>query len=205
MFYCNQYPAYLELCQRYGFKGEFSIVDIKDVRNLDQVQVYAVLKAVKSEENSYQLNLKKINLILFPDWNQSMEVIFEQLANVCQIIIKHPKSSDIALLIDIHNIHLEDAQFLLADILMDIYFNDNKDINNCKLPEFNLLKVNLIEEYKGLMPVMDSRIILEYENLEIINQTEFKKISSFNLAELSNNPLDILILNKNKISNKENI
>jgi len=50
MYYSNQYPAYLSLCKTYGFKGEFSIVQIKEVKIEDSVQVYAILKAIKPEK-----------------------------------------------------------------------------------------------------------------------------------------------------------
>ena len=50
MYYSNQYPAYFSLCKTYGFKGEFNIVEIKEVRMEDSVQIYVVLKAIKSEK-----------------------------------------------------------------------------------------------------------------------------------------------------------
>jgi hypothetical protein len=195
MYYCHQYPAYLNLCKTYGFKGEFSIVDIKDVKSLDQVQVYAVLEAIKSEENINPLNLRNINLVIFPNWTQSMDVIFKQLLNVFKIIINHPKSHDIALLIDTHNSHLEDAQFLLADVLMNFCSEDNKEIeiNDDNSPELNLLNIGSLEEYKGLLPVLYSRIVLEDENQEVIHQIGLERLPSYSLEELSNNPLDISI------------
>ncbi|MCE2698724.1 MAG: methyltransferase domain-containing protein [Nostocales cyanobacterium LE14-WE4] len=191
MYYCSQYPAYLDLCKKYGFKGEFTIVDIKDVKSLDQVQVYTVLRAIKSEENNYSLNLTNINLIIFPDWNQSMEVTFENLLNVCQSIIDHPKSRDITLLIDIQNTNLEDAQFLLADVLLNLCYEENIVNNDDNSPEFNLLNVSSLKEYKGLLPVLHSRILLEAENKELINQIGLENLPSCNLEELGNNPLDI--------------
>jgi SAM-dependent methyltransferase len=108
MYYCQEFPPYLAGCQsHYGFKGEFSIVNIEEIHSPNQViHVHAVLKAIKSEENNYPLNLRNINLIIFPDWSQSMEVIFEQLVNLCQAIIDHPKSREITLLIDTQNTNL---------------------------------------------------------------------------------------------------
>jgi hypothetical protein len=57
-----------------------------------------------------ELNLKDINLIIFPNWNQSRDIIFEELVKVCKTIINHPNTSVINLLIDTNNIDLEDAQ-----------------------------------------------------------------------------------------------
>ncbi|MDM3853518.1 MAG: methyltransferase domain-containing protein [Aphanizomenon gracile PMC649.10] len=129
MYYCQEFPAYLAGCQsHYGFTGEFSIVSLEEKQSaLQIIHVHAVLKAIKSEENTYPLNFRNINLITFPDWNQSMEVIFEQLVNVCQAIIDNPKSSEITLLINTQNTNLEDAQFLLADVLLNLSYEKYKN------------------------------------------------------------------------------
>ncbi|QEI42420.1 8-demethyl-8-(2-methoxy-alpha-L-rhamnosyl)-tetracenomycin-C 3'-O-methyltransferase [Dolichospermum sp. UHCC 0315A] len=198
MYYCQEFPPYLALCQsHYGFKGEFSIVSIDEKNSGNQViQVHAVLKAIKSEENNYQLNFKNINFIIFPDWSQSIEVIFAQLLNVCQSIIDHPNNSDIALLIDIQNTNLEDANFLLADVLLNLCYQGNIETDDDKLPQFNLFKTNSREEYKGLLPILHSRIILESENKEFINQIGLE-LPCWTLEELNNKTIEI---NRNKIS-----
>ncbi|PHJ56829.1 hypothetical protein VF14_22655 [Nostoc linckia z18] len=188
MYYCKEFPLYLAGCQsHYGFKGEFSIVSIEEKQSAHQViHVHAVLKAIKSEETSYQLNFKDINLIIFPDWNQSINIIFEQMINVCQAIIDHPKNSDITLLIDTQKTNLEDAQFLLADVLINLCYDKNTGINNDKFPEFNLLNIHSTDEYKGLLPVLSSRIVLEHENKEFINQTGLEQLPSCTLEEFQN-------------------
>jgi SAM-dependent methyltransferase len=193
MYYCQEFPPYLAGCQsHYGFKGEFSIVSIDEKNSGNQViQVHAVLKAIKSEENNYPLNLRNINLIIFPDWSQSMEVIFEQLVNLCQAIIDHPKSREITLLIDTQNTNLEDAQFLLADVLLNLCYEENIEANNDNSPEFNLLKTNSPEEYEGLLPILRSRIILENENKELINQIGLEQIPAFSVEKLKSAALAV--------------
>jgi SAM-dependent methyltransferase len=193
MYYCQQFPDYLAGCQsHYGFKGEFSLVSIEEVKSAHQViHVNAVLKAIKAEENIYQLNLKPINLIIFPDWNQSMDVIFEQMINVCQAIIDHPKSSDISLLIDAKNTNLEDAQFLLADVLLNLCSEQNIEGNENNAPEFNLLQINSPEQYKGLLPVLYSRIVLDRDNKYVTPQIGLEQIPSCSLEEFKNASLDI--------------
>jgi hypothetical protein len=193
MYYCQEFPPYLAGCQsHYGFKGEFSIVNIEEIHSQNQViHVHAVLKAIKSEENNYPLNLRNINLIIFPDWSQSMEVIFEQLVNLCQAIIDHPKSREITLLIDTQNTNLEDAQFLLADVLLNLCYEENIEANNDNSPEFNLLKTNSPEEYEGLLPILHSRIILENENKELINQIGLEQIPAFSVEKLKSAALAV--------------
>jgi predicted SAM-dependent methyltransferase len=188
MYYCQEVPAYLALCQsHYGFKGEFSINKIEEIHSpLQVIHVHAVLTAIKSEEKSYALNLRNINFIIFPDWHQSMEVIFEQLVNVCRAIIDHSHSREIALLIDITNTNQEDAEFLLADVLMNVCLHEQDMQDDDDFPEFNLLKTTSPEQYKGLLPVLSSRIILENEHKEFITLIELEKLAHCNLEELNN-------------------
>ncbi|GEM_PF-2534131 len=196
MYYCQEYPVYLAGCQsHYGFKGEFSIVSLENVESGNNViHVKAILKAIKSEENSYQLNLRNINLIIFPDWNQDQELLFEQLVKVCQVIINHPKSSEIALLIDTQNTKIEDAEFLLADVLMNLIYEDNIEGDDDKSPEFNLLRIQSPDEYKGLLSVLLARIILEGEKENVISQQQLENLPSLTLEELRNDPLNITVL-----------
>jgi hypothetical protein len=53
-------------------------------------------------------------------------------------------------------------------------------------PEFNLLKTTSPEQYKGLLPVLSSRIILENEQKEFTTLIELEKLAHCNLEELNN-------------------
>jgi predicted O-linked N-acetylglucosamine transferase (SPINDLY family)/glycosyltransferase involved in cell wall biosynthesis len=58
LYYCNEYPAYLELCRRYGFKGEFNAVHLEHEKSPGGViHVIAELRVVKPDSN---LNQQKI-------------------------------------------------------------------------------------------------------------------------------------------------
>ena len=58
LYYCNEYPAYLELCRRYGFKGEFSAIHLEHEESPGGViHVIAQLRVVKPDSN---LNQQKI-------------------------------------------------------------------------------------------------------------------------------------------------
>jgi predicted O-linked N-acetylglucosamine transferase (SPINDLY family) len=52
LYYCNEYPAYLDLCRRYGFKGEFSAVRLEHEESPGKViHVIAGLTVVKQDSN----------------------------------------------------------------------------------------------------------------------------------------------------------
>lgn len=47
-YYCIEYPAFLSLCQKYGFKGCFKLLELEDVQQSDKVvHVHVRLQAVK--------------------------------------------------------------------------------------------------------------------------------------------------------------
>jgi hypothetical protein len=60
-----------------------------------------------------ELNLKDMNLIIFPNWNQSRDMIFEELVKVCKTIINHPNTS----VINLHTESINDRKvFFLIGI-----------------------------------------------------------------------------------------
>ncbi|MBW4549911.1 MAG: class I SAM-dependent methyltransferase [Aphanocapsa sp. GSE-SYN-MK-11-07L] len=49
MYYCIDFPDYLQLCQQYGFKGAFKIIKLDQIESPNQVtHVRAILRVVKS-------------------------------------------------------------------------------------------------------------------------------------------------------------
>lgn len=196
MYYCREFPVLLAGSQSYRkFNGEFSLLSLENIDSGNKiVHVRAILKVIKSTENTTELNLKQINLIVCPDWHLDQEVLFEKLLNVCQVILNHPQSKNIALLIDTKNINLEDAEFLLADVLMNLCYEENIESDHDNLPEFNLLKINQPEEYKGLLPVLSAQIIVEGSQEHTIDPP-LEKLFSYTLEELKNNLLDLKELN----------
>lgn len=197
MYYCQEYPPYLTLCRsHYGFKGEFKIVNIQQIETAPQVfHVHAVLQAIKSETIT-PLNLKHINLIVFPDWQKGKELIFNELVKVFQAIINHPKSQEICLLIDTQNIDLEEVEFLIADVLMNICYENEIEKEEELLPIINLLEVNYLQEYQGLLPNLNARIFLEYYNNELINNINFETLEELKIEELEAQTFEKVISDK---------
>ncbi|NES84576.1 MAG: glycosyltransferase [Moorea sp. SIO2B7] len=187
MYYCQEFPAYLELCQTYGFEGKFSIISLQEEKSENNViHVNAKLKVIKSPDNSYieQLNLREINLIIFPDWHQSMDLIFNDLVKTFKDIINHPQKNKIKLLIDTQNANLEESEFLLGDVLMYLCSQEEIEIDENDVSEFSLLNISLQEEYQSLLPFLYSRIILEHENTELIAQMKLEDLSSLTREKL---------------------
>jgi hypothetical protein len=46
------------------------------------------------------LNLKPLNLLIFPDWSQPEELLYLELAAIIKTVVTHPDRHNLALLID---------------------------------------------------------------------------------------------------------
>ncbi|MFB2771714.1 glycosyltransferase family 4 protein [Pelatocladus sp. BLCC-F211] len=129
------------------------------------------------------LNLKEINLIVFPDWLQPEEFISLELAQVIKTLATHPDSCNMTLLIDTNNIATEDADLLLSSVTMSLLMEEDLDITDGL--EISLVG-NLAEiQWKVLLPRLHGRIILQNENQQALIQAKADNITSYELASFS--------------------
>ncbi|TBR60236.1 glycosyl transferase family 1 [Westiellopsis prolifica IICB1] len=126
------------------------------------------------------LNLRKTNLIIFPDWLQAEELVSVELAQVIKTLATHSDSSNITLLIDTNNITTEDAELLLSSVTMNLLMAEDLDITD----ELEISLVgNLADiQWKVLIPRLHGRIVLEHENQQALIQAKGDTLTSYELA-----------------------
>jgi glycosyltransferase involved in cell wall biosynthesis len=130
----------------------------------------------------HYLNLKKTNLVIFPDWSQSEDSICLDLERVIKAIASHFDSEKVTLLIDTSNISNEDAQLLISGISMNILMQEDLDITEG-------LEISLIGElgeiqWQALLSRIQGRIVLEYENQQAIATVQAEELPSYNLYHI---------------------
>jgi predicted O-linked N-acetylglucosamine transferase (SPINDLY family) len=128
------------------------------------------------------LRLRDVNLMVFPDWNQSEESVGLELQQVIQTLATQPDSQKTTLLIDTTDIAIEDAEMFLSSVAMNLMMEEDIDITE-------ELEISLIEDlnniqWQNLLPKIDARIILECDNQAVIDklpqiQLVQRKIESF--------------------------
>ncbi|MCX7593322.1 MAG: FkbM family methyltransferase [Fischerella sp.] len=129
------------------------------------------------------LNLKEVNLIIFPDWSQSEELISLELAQVIKTLAIHAESSNITLLIDTNNIAREDAELFLSSVTMNLLLEEDLDIADGL--EIALV-INFADiQWRALRPRLYGRIILEYENQQALIQAKADTLPAYELASFS--------------------
>lgn len=127
-----------------------------------------------------RLNLREINLVIFPDWNQPEEIIYPELASIIKAIATHPNRSQITLLIDNSNISDEDADLALSSVIMNLLIEDG-------LEEFDEnVSISVLGElsdiqWSALVQKIQGRISLQYENRSVMIKVEAEKIPCYYL------------------------
>lgn len=149
-------------------------------------KIASLFKELFSNYLSNTLNenlcLKDINLIIFPDWSQSEELICSELEPVIQTVATHPDSEKTTLLININNVAVEEVELLLSAMTMNLLMQEDLDVTEG-------LEISLVEslndmQWQALLPRIHARIVVEHENQDAIIQAKAKTLLTKNLSDL---------------------
>ncbi|MEH2199679.1 CmcI family methyltransferase [Nostoc sp.] len=132
---------------------------------------------------SKNFRLGDINLIIFPDWSQPEDLLYQDLASVISILTTHSDKNHITLLIDTQNISEEEADMLLSSLTMNLLMEDDVDITDG--PEISLLGKISDTQWKALLPRINSRIVLATDNQSAIAQAKAETLPLSDVDNLS--------------------
>lgn len=126
-----------------------------------------------------QLNLKEINWIIFPDWQQSEEIIMSELTEVIIKIVNHPDLEKITLIIDNQKIDNENVNLLLSAVMLNTII---------EIPEESIEKITISItgelnkiQWQYLMTQIQGRIVLNCEDAVAINLPEIQNLPIIDL------------------------
>ncbi|MEG4068173.1 glycosyltransferase [Microcoleus sp. Pol11C2] len=160
---------------------------------LEQAKKFSWSKMAKTvssaliDQTLVRLNLKEINLIVFPDWTQPEESLGLELERVVRAIATHPDKSKMTLLVDSSDISDEDANLVLSSVAMNLLMEEDLDVSDG--PEISLIGQLSEIQWSVLMPRLNGRIVLENENRQAIAQIAVPNIPSFKLNIFCNKNL----------------
>jgi len=129
------------------------------------------------------LNLKDVNIIIFPDWSAPEESLGEELAGVFKTVITHPDKTHMTLLVDTSNISDEDADAAISSVVMSLLMSEDLDVDDG--PEITLIGQLSDMQWELLLSRIHSRIGLENENQEAIARVKATNIPCCELDNLS--------------------
>jgi predicted O-linked N-acetylglucosamine transferase (SPINDLY family)/GT2 family glycosyltransferase len=131
------------------------------------------------ERLNQNLRLSNLNLMVFPDWNQSEESVGLELQQVIQALATQSGDRQTTLLIDTTNIAIEDAEMFISSVAMNLMMEADIDITE-------ELEISLIEDlrdiqWETLMPRINARIVLECDNQAAIGNLSLTELSQLDL------------------------
>ncbi|MHC5768495.1 MAG: O-linked N-acetylglucosamine transferase, SPINDLY family protein, partial [Nostoc sp.] len=132
---------------------------------------------------SQNFRLGDINLIIFPDWLQPEDLLYQDLASVISTLTTHPDKSHITLLIDTHKVSEEEADMLLSSLTMNLLMEGDVDITEG--PEISLLGKISDTQWKTLLPRINTRIALATDNQSAIAQAKAENLPFCDVDSLS--------------------
>lgn len=130
------------------------------------------------------LNLRDINLIVFPDWSQTEESLCSELERVIRAITTHPRKSQMTLLVNIENTPEDDAALVLSSVTMNLLLQE--DLDASEGPEISSVGQLGLIQWEALLPRIEARIILENEDQEATTAVKAEALRAYQLDNLSN-------------------
>jgi hypothetical protein len=137
------------------------------------------------------LNLKPLNLLIFPNWNQPEESLYLELELIIRSLVSHPDRDFLTLLIEVsetlENSEL-DASLIVSGIVMNLLMEEDLDING--EPEIILLENLNRSQWSDIWPQIQYRIKLNAENHRAIAESGTAQIPVLEQEQLSDITLD---------------
>src|ERR687886_642516 len=137
------------------------------------------------------LNLKPLNLLIFPDWNQPEESLYLELELIIMSLVSHPERDFLTLLIDVSETVKKselDASLIVSGIVMNLLMEEDLDING--EPEIILLENLNRSQWSDILPQIQYRIKLKAENHQAISESGTVQIPVVEQEQLSDITLD---------------
>ncbi|MEG4859826.1 hypothetical protein QUB75_20245 [Microcoleus sp. K1-B6] len=133
---------------------------------------------------SLSMELRGINLIVFPDWTRPEESWGVDIERVMRAIATHPDKSKMTLLVDSSNISEEDANLALSGVAMNLLMEEDLDVSDG--PQISLIGQLSKIQWEALMPRIHGRVVLENENRDAIAAAGYEEIPSYLLDCVTN-------------------
>lgn len=129
-----------------------------------------------------RLNLRSINVLVFPDWQTPEEELLESLMAVMEAIAHNPHPDTITLLIDTTGIDPEEADLALSSIAMNLMMEEDAE-------RYESLEISLVDQlsplqWQALLSQIRGRVVLPAENEGAIEGAKAGELPRFSLDDI---------------------
>ena len=171
--------------QKPAVRNSLITAGLAQAKKFSWTKMAQIVSSALIDATLLSLNLREINLIVFPDWSQSEELISLDLEQVIKAVASYSDSHKTTLLINTENISTEDAELFLSSVTMSLLMQEDLDISE----ELEISFVgNLADiQWETLLSRISAKIALEYEdnNTQIAGKLEtirYDELESFKQA-----------------------
>ena len=137
------------------------------------------IKLLPVPEVQPQMNyeLREINVLVCPDWQQSEDDLREDLSRAIAKILTHPQSGDISILVDITGTSEEDASLVFSGVLIDLLMEE--DLVSNGEPSVSFISNLDLQQWQQLLSQINYRLPLRLENKKPPTATKIINIPFF--------------------------
>lgn len=184
---CEHWRTFWYLAQAAEKMGDVVLAEkaaratLKVVPNL--VKAEEMLARLQKSPLNEELNLKEINLIIFPGWTQPEELLLSDIESVIRVLLTHPDRSYMALLVETSSISKEEAALAIDSVVIKLLYEEDLDIT--EQPEISLVENLSPIQWKALHNQIYGWIRMKNENSLAISEAGMKDLPSFEIASLS--------------------
>lgn len=173
--------------QKPGIRNLLIELGLTQAKKFSWTKMANEVRSVLIKTSLLNLKLRAVNLIIFPNWLQSEESLYLELAEVIKVLGTHEDRNQITLLIDTSNISENseiDVNLFLSSIVMNLLMEEDVDITD----GLEISPVDQLDslQWEVLLPRLHSRIRLNNENEETIAQSGGETIPLIQLDSLTN-------------------
>jgi hypothetical protein len=132
------------------------------------------------------LGLRDINLIIFPDWQESEDIVLNEIAEVIEDILKQPNQSDITLLVYAPEISTKEFDLSLSCIMMQLLYGEISG-ENIEIEPNNIVAISQVRnlsksQWNALFSLIQCRIKLDHDNNVAIGEVGASCLSCHEIA-----------------------
>lgn len=155
--------------QKPGVRQELIARGLPRSQQFSWTTMAEIVRSVFVETTLQAFNLRKINWIAFPNWQQPEAQLLIELAQLVQMVMTDSESQDMTLLIYVNSACSEVATYTLSDATMNIFME--LDLAEDQVPEISLVNELSSMQWQALAARIQQRISLASEDEGAIAQT----------------------------------
>jgi SAM-dependent methyltransferase len=132
---------------------------------------------------TYAFRLRQINLVVFPDWAQSPELVGGQIHGLFFALSAHPDKQRMALVIHVGNTQNELAGRILRQVTAEVF--DSPGAASTVSPEISIVGPQFAP-WQPLWKCMAGRVVLPAEDTQAVLSTGAQALRTIPLSSLQN-------------------